>query len=164
VIASASLPGLFSPIYIEVEANGRRFREMHVDGAIADPVFSPADVVGLLRFQVVRRSPVKRTLYIIVNNRLEPSFEPVRNTMVPIALRSFSTLAKRSLQADIYRAYRVARDNAIDFNLTFIDDRLAPKPPAEDFDLSYRRALHAHGRQRVLAGGAWVKEPPPHGP
>jgi predicted acylesterase/phospholipase RssA len=30
--ASASIPGVFSPVLIDVEANGRHFAEMHVDG------------------------------------------------------------------------------------------------------------------------------------
>src|SRR4051812_8287416 len=31
LIASASIPGVFAPTFIEVEANGKRFAEMHVD-------------------------------------------------------------------------------------------------------------------------------------
>ena len=33
--ASASIPGVFSPMLIEVEADGRRSAEMHVDGGVA---------------------------------------------------------------------------------------------------------------------------------
>src|ERR1019366_6164924 len=32
--ASASIPGLFSPVLIDVEGEGRRFAEMHVDGGV----------------------------------------------------------------------------------------------------------------------------------
>src|SRR5438105_9399258 len=32
--ASASIPGVFSPVLIDVEAEGRRFAEMHVDAAV----------------------------------------------------------------------------------------------------------------------------------
>jgi predicted acylesterase/phospholipase RssA len=160
IIASASPPGLFTPTYIEVEGNGRRFREMHVDGAIGDPVFNPASVLTLLRLEAVSPGPIRRTLYIIVNNRLGPEFDYVRSTMVPIVARSFSTLAKRNLRAEVDRAYRAARDSAIEFNLAYIDNRLAPKPPAESFDLTYRRQLYAHARQRMLAGAAWLNAPP----
>jgi predicted acylesterase/phospholipase RssA len=32
--ASASIPGVFSPVFIDVEAGGRHFAEMHVDGGV----------------------------------------------------------------------------------------------------------------------------------
>src|SRR5262249_48201898 len=36
--ASASIPGVFSPMLIEVEADGRRSAEMHVDGGVTTNV------------------------------------------------------------------------------------------------------------------------------
>lgn len=159
LIASASPPGLFSPTYIDVEANGRRFQEMHVDGAIGDPVFSPADVLVLTRGMVAPETPIKRTLYVLVNNTLRPQFEVVENTTIPIVYRSFSTLGMKSLVAEVYRANRVARENDIDFNLTFIGDEFRSRP-AESFDLEYRRLLFAYGRERALTGEPWSKRPP----
>src|SRR6266478_9997297 len=32
LVASASIPGLFDPVFIESEAQGHYFKEMHVDG------------------------------------------------------------------------------------------------------------------------------------
>src|SRR6266702_6155692 len=37
VLASASIPGFFQPVSIEVEANGKKFQEMHLDGTITSP-------------------------------------------------------------------------------------------------------------------------------
>ena len=34
MIAAISIPGAFPPVLIEVEANGKRFEEMHVDGGL----------------------------------------------------------------------------------------------------------------------------------
>lgn len=34
LVATAAVPGMFSPAYIEVETQGQRFQEMHVDGGI----------------------------------------------------------------------------------------------------------------------------------
>ena len=36
--ASASIPGVFPPVMIEVEGDGKRFAEMHVDGGITTNV------------------------------------------------------------------------------------------------------------------------------
>lgn len=159
LIASASPPGLFAPTYIEVEANGRRFQEMHVDGAVGDPVFSPADILVLTRGMVAPESPVKRTLFVLVNNTLRPQFEVVKNSTIPIVYRSFSTLGMKSLMAEVYRANRVARENDIEFNLSYIGPEFQSKP-AESFDLEYRRKLFAYARERALTGEPWSKQPP----
>jgi hypothetical protein len=159
LIASASPPGLFSPTFIEVEAGGRRFQEMHVDGAIGDPVFSPADILALTRGMAPPESAIDRTLYILVNNRLRPQFEVVDSSTIPIVSRSFSTLGIKNLAADVDRAHRVARQHNIDFNLAFIDGEFRAKP-AESFDLEYRRRLFAYGRERALVGEPWSKSPP----
>ena len=41
--ASASIPGVFSPVLIEVEAEGRRFAEMHVDGGVTTNILIVPD-------------------------------------------------------------------------------------------------------------------------
>ncbi len=39
MLASASVPGAFPPVIIEVEANGNLYDEMHVDGGIISQIF-----------------------------------------------------------------------------------------------------------------------------
>ena len=39
ILASASMPIAFPPVFFDVEAGGRRYDEMHVDGAVAARVF-----------------------------------------------------------------------------------------------------------------------------
>src|SRR6185312_2933744 len=41
LLASTSIPGAFPPVLIEVEANGKNFAEMHVDGGVAGKFSSP---------------------------------------------------------------------------------------------------------------------------
>jgi predicted acylesterase/phospholipase RssA len=38
--ASASVPGVFPPTFIDVEANGARYSEMHVDGSVTSNVLA----------------------------------------------------------------------------------------------------------------------------
>ena len=40
LVASAAVPGVFPPVMIDVEANGRQFHEMHVDGGASMQVFT----------------------------------------------------------------------------------------------------------------------------
>ena len=39
MVASASIPGAFTPVYIKVEADGHRYDEIHVDGGTSSQVF-----------------------------------------------------------------------------------------------------------------------------
>ena len=66
--ASAAIPGAFQPVLIDVEIDGRKYQEMHVDGgAIAQLFLYPASID--LSKSGVRRV---RHAYIIRNARLDP--------------------------------------------------------------------------------------------
>ena len=39
LLASTALPGAFPPVLIDVEANGKHFAEMHVDGGVGGQLF-----------------------------------------------------------------------------------------------------------------------------
>src|SRR5439155_24757801 len=39
LLASSAIPGFFSPVPIEVEANGKKFQELHGDGTLTAPFF-----------------------------------------------------------------------------------------------------------------------------
>ena len=68
--ASAAIPGAFPPVLIDVELDGRKYQEMHVDGgAIAQLFLYPASID--LSKSGVRRV---RHAYIIRNARLDPDY------------------------------------------------------------------------------------------
>ena len=88
LVASASIPLVFPPTLIDVEANGRRFQEMHVDGAIITPVFTlPEDyLLRNARAQVARGS--RLDLYVLLNAKIGPNFKVVDNSVLTIASRT----------------------------------------------------------------------------
>ena len=44
LLASASIPIIFPPVYIPVEVGGEIYEEMHVDGGVATQVFFYGDI------------------------------------------------------------------------------------------------------------------------
>jgi hypothetical protein len=71
LLASAAIPGTFPPVMIDVEAGGRSFDEMHVDGGTATQAFVyPA---GVRMQELSSKSGVdrERRLYVIRNARLD---------------------------------------------------------------------------------------------
>ena len=70
--ASASIPAVFPPQLIDVQAAQRTFQEMHVDGSVVTPVFTLPQSFLLRdgRF----KAGAKSDIYVIINGRIEPSF------------------------------------------------------------------------------------------
>ena len=48
LLASASVPGVFSPVLFDVEVEGRRYQEMHVDGGAVAQTFLYPPQIGTL--------------------------------------------------------------------------------------------------------------------
>lgn len=156
--ASSSVPGVFAPTYIPVVANGRVFREMHVDGGATTQVFTLPEAVlaeGMPRRDVIAPS----TIWVVVNNRLSPDFEVVQGSLFPSVGRSFSTLIKMHARSNILATKEFARANGIKLNLTAIDEKFVPaaKP---GFNAAYMSSLFEYGHRRAVSGSLWEKSVP----
>ena len=159
LLASASIPGAFPPVLLDVEFDGRRYQEMHVDGGAATQVFLYPPSVGLGREARRRRFERDRTVWVIRNDRIDPEWETISRGVFSISRRSISTMIHFSGINDIIRIYGTSRRDRIAFNLAYIDDSFAT-PRAQPFDPAYMRALFEHGRARAASGMPWRSAPP----
>jgi hypothetical protein len=159
LLASASVPGAFPPVMIDVEAGGRRYQEMNVDGgAVVQTFLYPPDVgqrVNLRSGQYAR----ERHAYIIRNGRLDPDWASVDRRFLTIAGRAIATMIHYSGYNDILRIYATTKRDGVDYNLAYIDTDF-PGTKHEDFDPAYLRALFDYGYARGRAGYPWRKAPP----
>jgi hypothetical protein len=156
LLASAAIPGAFPPVMIDVEVNGRRYQEMHVDGGAMAQVFA---YPPSLRLADVRSEGRTRRLYIIRNARLDPEWASVERRTMPIATRAISALIQAQGVGDLYRIYLTTQRDDIDFNLAFIPSSFNT-PRKEQFDTAYMRTLFKTGRDMAAAGFPWEKHPP----
>ncbi len=164
VAASASLPVVFPPMLVNVEANGRQFQEMHVDGGVTAPVLTLPEAF-LLRDANMAKAGEKAgdlQLYILINNKVEPEFQLVANSTIEIAARSSSTIVKTQTRSILYRTWDFTRRNKFGFNLTYIEGRI-PAAASSGFDTTYMRGLFQYGYDRARSGQAWSKSPPSDG-
>lgn len=162
LLASASIPGAFPPVLIDVEHEGRRFEEMHVDGGAAVQVFLYPP--GLTPRDIWARSgrPRERTAWVIRNGRLDVVPLEAPRGLFSIAARSARTLLHFSGVNDINAIYLTTQRDGVAFRLQSIGpDFQAPR--AEPFDTAYMRALFEYGRQRGRDPGNWRRSPPPIG-
>jgi predicted acylesterase/phospholipase RssA len=155
LIASAAIPGTFPPVMIDVEAGGKTYQEMHVDGGTAAQVFVyPAAI----RLQELARR--ERRLYVIRNARLDPEWAQVDRRTLPIALRAITTLIQNQGLGDLYRIYAIAERDHVDYNLAFIPPTF-DIPHTSEFDTTYMRALFAVGYRMSAEGRDWWYKRPP---
>jgi len=152
--ASAAIPGLFQPVMIDVEIDGKKYQEMHVDGgAIAQLFLYPASV------ESGRFTKRKRVAYIIRNARLDPDWAMAERRTVNIAGRAIDTMLSASGQNDVLRTYFISARDGVDYNLAYIGkDFEAPKKG--EFDQAYMNALYDYGFRQAQAGREWHKLPP----
>lgn len=151
--ASASIPAVFPPQFIDVSAGDARFQEMHVDGSVVTPVFTLPQTL-LLRDGRIRTGG-KAEIYVVINGRLEPDFEVTKDNTLSIVERSFTTASRARSRATLTATYALARTNGIGFNLTYIDENGPKASAAKGFDTAYMRALYEAGYEKGRTGAFW---------
>lgn len=153
--ASAAIPGLFQPVLFDVEIDGKKYQEMHVDGGAIAQLFLYPPSINVAASGIRRQ----RHAYIIRNARLDPDYAASERRTISIAGRAINTMLAASGQNDVLRTYFISQRDGVDYNLTYIGaDFSAPK--AGEFDQTYMRALYAYGLQEGRDGRAWHKLPP----
>ena len=155
LLASASIPGAFPPVMIDVDVGGVRHQEMHVDGGTMAQVFFYPPSLNIARSGIQRQ----RTLYIIRNARLDADWASVERRTMSIAARAIGSLTRTQGIGDLYRIYATTERDGIDFNLTYIPPTFNT-PHLEEFDTNYMKQLYDVGLERAKAGYQWEKYPP----
>ena len=159
LLASASIPGIFPPVMIDVEVDGASYQEMHVDGgATAQVYLFPTSLGSTIRDKGLWIER-ERTAYIIRNARLDPDWASIDRRTLSILGRAISSLTQTQGVGDLYQIYLNARHNKMDFNLAFIDPDFDVEHK-EEFDTEYMRALFDYAYQLAREGYPWQKTPP----
>lgn len=156
LLASASIPGAFPPVMIDVDVGGTRYQEMHVDGGTMAQVFLFPPSLNMAQIGVPQR---KRVAYIIRNARLDVDWSSVERRTLSITARAIGSLTRTQGIGDLYRIYVTTQKDGIDFNLAYIPPTFNV-PHTEEFDTNYMQQLFATGRQMAQAGYQWQKYPP----
>ena len=152
IAASASIPGIFSPELIDVEAQGKRFAEMHVDGGITSNVLVVPEAMLVSDRPVLKN--VRPRIYVILNSKLGPYFDVVGASTVRIAVRAFETSVRANTRNTLLASYEFIRQRGWDMTLAAIDDGY-PSQTKPGFDTSYMRGLFEFGVEQGRSGTVW---------
>jgi predicted patatin/cPLA2 family phospholipase len=152
--ASAAVPGLFQPVMIDVELDGKKYQEMHVDGGTIAQLFLYPPALEANR--LLKR---KRVAYIIRNARLDPDYAMAERRTVTVAGRAINTMLAASGHNDVLRTYFVSLRDGVDYNLSYIGSDFTLEKKGE-FEQPYMQALYQYGYEQARSGREWHKVPP----
>jgi len=159
LLASAAIPGAFPPVLFEVEAEGERYDELHVDGGATTQLFlypvglDWAEVLDLLQV------PGKPTVYMIRNSKLSAPYRVVPPRVLHISAITVASLMRVSGFGDLYRMYVATQRDGLAFRLAALPEDFDAESN-EVFDSAYMQELFARGHQMALEGYPWEPAPP----
>jgi len=162
LLASSSIPGAMPPVLIEVEVDGQKFDEMHVDGGASTQVFFTS---GTIDIRAARRSALggdhlmTGDFYIIRNGRLSAEPAQIERRLGSIARRALSTMIKHSARDDLFRIYAFTRREKLRFKFVAIPEDFESRAE-EAFDQAEMNRLFETGYQLALSGDVWQTTPP----
>jgi predicted acylesterase/phospholipase RssA len=160
LLASATLPGVFPPVRIQVRVGGQNYDELHVDGGVTRQVFIAPSIFSFLsRDQKSGKTAAKSRLFVIRNGKIDPEWQSVNENVLSITQRSISTLIKNQGIGDLYRIYSVTKRDGIDFNLASIPADFTDVS-GEPFDQKYMISLFDRGYDLASHDYSWTKAPP----
>lgn len=154
LIASASVPGVFPPVMINVVADGAPQQEMHVDGGVTSSFFVMPQIVALWSDEQMAELR-GGNIYVIVNGQLDNRLNATPLNTVPIVSRSFETSQMFQARATLALTTEFARRNRLSMRFTRIPRDYEFHGPLE-FESGSMRALFEFGRTQAREGALWT--------
>jgi len=159
ILASAAIPIAFPPVFIQVEAGGKLYDEMHVDGAATSQVTLISPQVPIYLTRQYLGHEIDRELYVIINKRIIPPYETVRPRIHAIGAASVVSMIAALGIGDLYKLFAITKRDNMGFHVAWIPDSFLEESE-EAFDPVYMRKLYDFGRNLAAAGNLWSAYPP----
>ena len=163
LVASAAIPVFFPPVMVDVEVDGERYDEMHVDGGTVGQMFFYGAALDWrqLRREITGSNELNdnSVLYAIVDGEVDPDAMAVERQLGPIADRTVSTLIKVSAWSSLYRMYLHAQQGGYDFKYVNLPDSYEPEI-REPYNPEEMTRMFNIGRNLGLEKAGWRSVPP----
>ncbi|QDU19469.1 patatin-like phospholipase family protein [Urbifossiella limnaea] len=162
LLASASVPGFFPPVPVEVEVNGRRFTELHVDGGATTGVFLRASTLHLDReaLRAGRQPLAGSDAYVVIAGKLYADPACTDQRAVRIAAGSLESVVASQTRGELYRIYSLCLLGGMRYHLAAVPENFDAGGDAMSFDPAAMRRLYAAGYEAAAGGRAWRDTPP----
>ena len=156
LLASASIPGLFPPVLIDVTSGDADFSELHVDGATTSSIVA---IPPALLFAPEQNGPyVEGRVTILYNGALQPVFRVSEPTVFSLLDRALTVSLKAADQRTIRALRRYADETGLRLEVYSIGSQ-ADDPDVDMFDTDFMQMLFDRGRDAALAAQGKAKAP-----
>ena len=154
LLASCSIPGLFPPVPIEIEVNGRRYTELHADGGIRTEMFlHPGILAG-------DNQGAGTSVHVIVAGKLSPPHRGVESRLTTVSFEALRDLLEAKTLDDVQRVFLLTRLTGGRFALTSVPPDFPANLNAARFEPEEMRQLFRSGYTLAASGVAWQSLPP----
>ena len=162
LLASASVPGFFPPVPIEVEVNGRTFTEMHVDGGATTGVFLRASTLNLDKdaLKAGRQPLAGSDVYVIVAGKLYADPACTDHRALKIGESALTSVLYSQTRGELFRIYTLSLLGGMKYHLAAIPEDFKVGADAMGFDTAEMNRLYAAGYAAATGGRAWRDTPP----
>ena len=162
LLASASPPGFMPPVPIEVELNGKKYIEMHVDGGATTGVFLRASTLHLDRASLkAGEQPLAGSdAYVVVAGKLYADPACVQQRALRIGESSLTSLLASQVRGELFRIYSLCILGGMKYHLAAVPEDFRTDGDAMGFDPEEMRRLYDLGHAAATGGQAWRDTPP----
>ena len=166
LVASCSMPVVFSPVRIDVEINGKKYTELHIDGAVTAPVFVPPMVFDAAAPDPRRPAKLQppANFYLIQASKSYVEPASVIPRVLPVLGVSTSTLFTAQTRREASNLFHMCRLSGVTFNMTAIPADFPTPKGGLEFDRVEMNKLFEKGFESGAAGPKWWAAPPERGP
>ena len=160
LLASASVPGMLPPVAIEVDVDGRRFRELHCDGGATSPVFVPSPVFAAAASPPQAPPEPPGALYVIVAGKLYPDAGAVRQRVLPVLGATANALLYANTRAELTNLFSLAHGAGLDYRVAALRPEFHTVEDSLDFRKPEQTRLLAEGMRLGASANPWMVGPP----
>jgi len=160
LIASCAIPGLLPPVPINIEVDGQRRTELHVDGGVSASLFLPPSLLGAGPSEDGLPTATGTTVYVIVAGKLKMASKPVERRLTRVSEEALSMLLQSRMDSDVLRVYSLAQSAGARFRLTAVPEDLPVDANWLALDVPALKRVFAAGYQVGSDGTTWRTAPP----
>ena len=161
--ASVAVPGLFPPVYFDVEIDGQRYGQMHMDAQI--------DFVLLRDFMMAADELVaeqhgldglpRARIYAVMSTEPTPHYDVPPQAWGPeLGRRALARIGRYASYGALDRLYLFALAHDADLRVAYLPVDFDPGMPNFAFERDGLTRLYRYGREQARGGYPWSDAPP----
>jgi hypothetical protein len=153
LVASASIAGIFPPVLIHVEGDGRSYDEMQVDGGTTMPFFITSEIAQVTPLNLPAFKGAR--VYVIINGQLDAFTKTVAQTPLAVLSRSYSASMMSASRQTLALSAEFARRYDMRLRFTFLPMTFA-YGGSLDFGYPNLHGLFAYGARCARTNRLWT--------